>query len=95
MIVLYIILWEYFYLAFWICAHFLGTRTHELCAYCSKSSYLPCFKHKENSVIIENYIIIGYKLTAVLSILLLILSIEVKHILNIMLWLGFSTICTV
>lgn len=54
----------------------------ELRAYFSYSSYLHCSGHCENSVIIETYIAIGYNLTDVLSILL-ILRLEVNHILNI------------
>jgi len=55
-------------------------------SYFSYISYPICPGHKENLMIMETYIVIGYNLTSVLSILL-ILSEEFKHILNVMMWL--------
>ena len=77
----------YFYLPFLFDRTFSGTRLgRELRAYFSYISYLHFSGHCENLVIMETYIVIGYNLTSVLSILL-ILSVEFNHILNVIMWL--------
>jgi len=76
----------YFYLDFLFDRTFSGTGLgRELRAYLGYISYQNFSGLCENLVIMETYIVIGYNLTSVLSILLIICA-EFKHILNVIIW---------